>query len=208
MVNFLSNILSFPTILYTGLLVLVVLYWLTAIIGFVDFDGIETEIDVDASDVGGIATWLTKFKLEGIPFTLTLSMIIFISWILCFYLVELFIKHFEVEWVRIALGFLTIVLTPIIATPIVAIILSPLKPLLKKLKEENTSATASDFIGATGLIRSVKVNQSLGSAEVSDGGAGLILQIRADEPNDYQRGDHVILTKYLPDTHTYLIKKK
>lgn len=210
MVSFLSNILVFPTIFYTGLLILVVIYWLNSIIGLTNFETIETnletEIDVDVSDVSGLASWLTKFKLDGIPFTLTLSFIIFFSWIFCFFMVEVFIKDFDKEWVRVALGFWGIILSPVLAIPITAILLSPFKPIFRKLREEAKQPEANDFVGGIAIIRSGKVNQSHGSVELNDGGAGLVLQVRAKEPNRFQRGDSVILKEYQPANNTYLIR--
>lgn len=206
MVNFLSNTLSFPTVLYTGLLAIIVLYWLTSMFGFGEFDAIETEIDVDSGDASSLTLWLTKFKLNGIPFTLSVSLIIFFSWLICYFMVELFIKGIDNEWVRVALGFWVILLAPALSIPIVATLLSPLRPLFKKLKDSSKAPSAEDFVGKVATIRSGKVNQSHGSVEVSDGGAGLILQVRADEPNNYQRNDKVILKKYLAASHIYLIR--
>ncbi len=209
MVSFLSNILVFPTILYTGLLVLVVLYWLNSIIGLAHFDSFETsfetEIDGDAG-VSGLASWLTKFRLDGIPFTLTLSFIIFFSWIFCFFMVETFIKDFDTEWVRVALGFWGIILSPVLAIPVTALLLNPFKPIFKKLREEAKQPEANDFVGGIAIIRSGKVNDSHGSVELNDGGAGLVLQVRAEEPNSFKRGDSVILKEYLPASNTYLIR--
>lgn len=206
MVNFLSNAFTFPTVFYTGLLILVFFYWLISVFGFIEFEAIETEVDVDASDVGGIAIWLTKFRLDSIPFTLTVSFVVFFSWVICLFIVPLLSKELNSEWLRIALGFWMLILAPTLAIPVVAILLSPLRPLFKKLKENDQPPTAESFIGATGSIRSEKINQSYGSAEVADGGAGLILQVRADEPNNFQRNDTIVLTSYLPATNTYLIR--
>ena len=210
MVSFLSNILVFPTIFYTGLLALVVLYWLNSIIGLANFDSIETNLetepDVDVGDVSGLASWLTKFRLDGIPFTLTLSFIIFFSWIFCFFMVEIFIRDFDSEWVRIALGFWGIILSPVLAIPVTAILLSPFKPIFKKLREDAKQPEANDFIGGIAIIRSGKINQLHGSVELNDGGAGLVLQVRADEPNSFKRGDSVILKEYIPSSNTYLIR--
>jgi hypothetical protein len=206
MINFLSNTLTFPTVFYTGLLILVFLYWLISAFGFLEFETVETDVDIDSGELSGIATWLTKFRLDGIPFTLTLSLVIFISWVLCLFIVPLLIKEINSEWVRIALGFWMLILAPTLAVPVTAILLSPLRPLFKKLRENDLPPTAESFIGAAGSIRSEKVNQSYGTAEVADGGAGLILQIRADEPNNYQRNNDIILTSYLAATNTYLIR--
>ncbi len=210
MIDFLKNALDFPTIFYTGLLVLVVIYWLISIFGLNGFDSLEADIDIDATEnAGGLAGWLTKFRLDGIPLTLSISLLVFFSWLLCFYMVEFFLnymaKDIDNEIVRVALGFWLLVLSPALALAIVITLLTPFKPLIKKLRKEAKGASANDFIGRTAIIRSEKVNQSYGSVELNDGGAGLILQIRAKTPNDYKRGDKVILKEYLSASNTYYI---
>ena len=210
MIDFLNNALTFPTIFYTGLLVLVVIYWLISIFGLNGFDSLETDIDIDASDnAGGLASWLIKFRLDGIPLTLSLSLIVFVSWILCFYMVDFFIHHMmkniDDEAVKIALGFWLLLLSPALALPLVITLLTPFKPLMNKLRKDAKGASANDFVGRTAIMRSEKVNKNYGSVELSDGGAGLILQIRTEEPNHYQRGDKVVLKEYLSANNTYNI---
>lgn len=205
MIEFLNNAFTFPTIFYTGLLALVVLYWLISMFGLGGFDAVETDMEVD--NTNGLAGWLSRFRLDGIPLTLSLSLVVFVAWILCFYMVEFFLntmaKEIDNELVQIALGFWLLILSPALALPIVITLLSPLRPFFKKLRKETRGASANDFIGRTATIRSGKVNQLHGTVELSDGGAGLILQVRAEEPNDYKAGDKVLLKEYLAESHTY-----
>jgi hypothetical protein len=205
MTEFLYNALTFPTIFYTGLLGLVVIYWLTSLFGFGGYDIFDADLD----GTEGFASGLTRFHLDGIPLTLTLSLIIFVSWILCFYMVEFFIlnmlKDIDNEIVAIALGFWLLLLSPILALPIVLALLAPFKPLMKKLRKNAKGASAHDFVGKTATVRSEKVNLTHGTVELSDGGAGLILQVRAEEPNAYKRGSNVILKHYIAMRNTYSI---
>ncbi len=210
MIDFLSNAFTFPTLFYTGLLVLVVIYWLISIFGIGGVDSFDAEIEMDTGDnASSLTGWLTKFRLDGIPLTLSISLIVFISWILCFYMVEFFInnmmKNIDNKMAKVALGFWLLLLSPALALPIVISLLTPFKPLMKKLKKEAKGASATDFVGRTATIRSEKVNLSYGSVELNDGGAGLILQIRTKEPNHYKRGDKVILKEYLRESNTYNI---
>ncbi|MCK5903564.1 MAG: hypothetical protein KAG28_10510 [Cocleimonas sp.] len=214
MVDFLNNILTFPTIFYTGLLSIVVLYWLIAIFGFAEFESVATDIEgdinADGTDAGALAVWLTRFKLDGIPLTFSLSFIIFASWVICFFAADFVILAAEDagiknDWVIFALGFWVLILSPALALPIVVPLLAPVKPLMRKLKEDTTGASAHDFVGRSATVRSEKINNTHGSVELSDGGAGLILQVRADTPNPYRRGDTVILKRYLVDNNTYHI---
>ena len=202
--DFLQTALSFPSILYTGLLAIVTFYWLFSIIGFLDIDMLDTDVEIDAdSNPSVFSNFLIKSKLDGVPVTLTLSFIILFSWIICFLISHYGISRITEEWIRVILGLWTIILAPFITAPIVAIIVAPLKPLFKKQDEQSSK----DIIGRTAKVRSSKVTANFGEAELHDGGAGLILKIRAKEPNKLKRGDQVLLQKYNVTDNTYSVKK-
>ena len=75
MSEFLSATLGFPTIVFSILLAVVLVYWLLAIVGLVDFG--ESDIDVDignhadgpGDDLGTIASYVVAFGLTGVPFS-------------------------------------------------------------------------------------------------------------------------------------------
>ena len=48
---FTHNIFTFPTVFYSGLLVLVILYWISAMVGVVDIDSGDADLDAD-NDTG------------------------------------------------------------------------------------------------------------------------------------------------------------
>lgn len=200
--EFIQNIFTFPTVFYSGLLVLVVLYWLIAILGVVEIDSLDSEWDLDSdTNVSFVATWLTKFRLDGIPLTITLSFIILVAWILCFLSVHFIYPMLPVGWIQIIMGFWVLVIAPVIAALAVSPFLQPLKPLFKKEPVQN----ADSLLGQIVRVRSSVVNATFGEAEYKDGGAGLILKIRASEPNSFTRGDRVILQEYDVDSNTYRV---
>lgn len=209
MTDFLSNILSFPTLFYTGLLVLTLLYWFSSMMGIVDFD-------FDGGEVGGhdgldnidsSLGWLNRFKLDGIPVSISLSFVIFSSWALCFLLVHYYQDKVEEGWLVAVIGIWVTILVPIISAMLVGILLSPLKPFFQKLKQEAEGRKADTLIGQVATVRTNKVNQIFGDAEVTVEGASLILKIRLEEPNELKRGDKVLITHYLEADNTYTVKK-
>ncbi len=198
--TFLHNIFTFPTVFYSGLLVLVMLYWLSAVLGFADMDVFDGDVDIDAdSGAGFIATWLTRFKLDGIPLTITLSFVILGAWMLSFLAVHFLYTLLPEGWVQIAIGFWVLLLAPVVAAIAVSPLLQPLKPLFKKLPEKNADSLLGHYV----IVRSSKVTATFGEADLADGGAGLILKIRAAEPNDFQRGDKAMLHSYNAAANTY-----
>jgi len=218
MSDFLANILSFPTLFYTGLLALTLLYWFSSMLGLADFDfdGADLDLDLDGMDADVASTntelasssgFLNKFKLDGIPLTISLSFVIFLSWILSFLFVNYYQDKIAEDWLQAFIGLWVILLAPVISIPIVGILLSPLKPIFKKFREEAEGRKADSLVGHSATVRTDKVTMSFGDADIDSQGASLILKIRAEEPNDLKRGDRVIITKYLPEEHVYLVRR-
>ena len=205
MENFLHISFTFPTALYTGLLAIVTIYWLFSVIGFFDLDVLDVDLDVDTeSNLSLLGNFLNKFRLEGVPVTISLSLIILLSWLLCFLMVYYFSAQISAEWLRVVLGLWIIILIPLLTAPLVAIIITPLKPLFKG----HNAQSSYDIIGKIAIVRSSKVTTSFGEAKFNDGAAGLILKIRCEYVNTLQRGDAVTLKKYNSGQHTYLVTAK
>jgi len=88
-----------------------------------------------------------------------------------------------------------------IAVPPVSMIIRPLRPMFRKFEATGTKT----IIGQTAVVRSGKVNPTFGEATMDDGGAGLILKIRAGGANSFKRGDRVVLLEYLESEHAYRV---
>lgn len=205
MTDFLNNAFAFPTLFYTGLLILTVLYWLVSSLGFSDVDMSEG-IEFESPDIADTSGWLSKFKLDGIPMTISISFVIFLSWVICFIAVHYYQDKISNDLVEIFVGIWIIILAPFISAPIVGTLLTPLKPFFRKLKESAEGRKADSLIGYLAIVRTNKVTMDFGDAEIDDEGANLILKIRAEEPNDYKRGDKVIITEYSADENTYRVR--
>ena len=204
MIDFINNILSFPTLFFTALLALVIFYWLSSLIGIAELD-IDTG-DIDISDATASSGFLTKFKLDGIPVTISVSVIIFLSWIISFLLVHFYQDEPLEGWLRALIGFWVVILVPVISTLLSGVILSPLKPIFHKMKNEAEGQKADSLVGLAVVVRTNKVTMNFGDADIDSGGASLILKIRAEEPNEFKRGDRVLLSEYHPRENTYKIK--
>lgn len=83
--SFVDAAASFPTAVFSTLLAVVLFYWVLAVLGIVDFDN---GVDIDAggdqgpSDLGTIAGYVVAFGLQGIPFSIILSLLVLVSWTL------------------------------------------------------------------------------------------------------------------------------
>lgn len=208
MSEFINNILSFPTLFYTGLLALVILYWLASSFGLTDMDmGEGAEIESPDITEGG-SGWINKLKLDGIPLTISISFVIFMSWVICYVVVHFYQDKITDNLIEIFVGFWILILAPFISAPIVGILLSPLKPFFQRLKKDGEGRKADSLIGYLATIRTNKVTMSFGDAEIDDAGANLILKVRAEEPNELKRGDSVVITEYNSDENTYRVRTR
>jgi hypothetical protein len=158
MTDFLNNIFSFPTLFYTGLLSLTILYWLASSLGFAELD-IADGTEVEVGDSSG---WMNKFKLDGIPITISISFIIFFSWVICFITVHFYQGKISDNLIEMFVGFWIIILAPLISAPTVGTLLTPLKPLFRKLKEDGEGRKADSLIGHLATIRTNKVTMDFG----------------------------------------------
>lgn len=205
MTLFLQNCLSFPVIIFTGLLLIVLFYWICACFGLLDIDILNIDspdIDIDSVDASALAGWLTKLGLAGIPLTIIVTFITLIGWLLSYFSMHLFLRWIDTDFIRYLLG--TVVF---IAIVFIALLLTSalLRPLQAKLSTLNKGKSVKTLIGKMAEVRSSVVTEQRGEALMEDGGAGLILQIRAPEEAGIVRGDRVVLINYDAATHSYSV---
>jgi hypothetical protein len=209
---FYQNIASFPTVVFTFFLCLVVLFWLVAILGVVDIDvldfdlpdsdgslGVNSGHGVESPDV--LAGLLLKFKLEGVPATISLSFLALFGWLISYYAVHFgypLIPDGFLEWLA---GVPILIAAFYVSLLITAQAIKPLKPLFKKMQQE----TIKTIIGQTAIVRTPQVTNARGEALLEDGGAGLILKVRSENDTIFNRGDKVVLLAYDKATNTYLV---
>ncbi|GLS27893.1 DUF1449 domain-containing protein [Marinibactrum halimedae] len=198
MAPFFHIIASFPTLIFTSLLVFVVLYWLIAMLGLVDIDVLDLpEADMDAGVDGNsvMAGLLLKFGLEGVPVTLIISIITILGWFISFLLTYFAMPLMGNTMMALLIGsgiFIAAFYGSVMAT---AYAIRPLRPLFKNA----TADVQKDIIGQVAIVRTSRVDEEFGEADFNDGGAGLILKIRAAAEDKLTRGDKVILMEYVKE---------
>ncbi len=202
---FISLITAYPVVLYTFGLVLVVLYWLVASMGLLDIDALDLpdpESDMDL-DVGaeGLAGLLLKVGLNGVPLTIVLSLLILLSWIFSYFASLLLMPIVPGAILWFFAGTAILIGAWVVAVPITAILIKPLKPLFAKTKGHSRTSV----LGQVAIIRTSRVDETFGEADFNDGGAGLVLKVRAETPNEFKRGDRAVLLEYLETDNAYRV---
>jgi hypothetical protein len=198
--EFLQTALTFPTIVYSMLLAVITLYWVLAATGLADGDSVDAMVgDGDGADAGAAAAMISKLGLGGVPITVVATTLVFTAW-LGSYFVHLLVLGDLPEDVRTLAGIGTIVGVLVPAVAVTSIVLRPVRRVLGKLRPVERS-----LVGSSAVVVTPTLSGDYGQASVDDGGAGLILQVRHDDPNQLQRGDRIVLIEYIESQNAYRV---
>ncbi|WP_227429789.1 hypothetical protein [Psychrobacter sp. I-STPA6b] len=215
---FITRISSYPTIVFTGLVMFVTLYWLVSLIGLADMDTVDigdfnadlgADVGGDVSNVGhqtsvgGFTGILLKFGLYGVPLIVILSSISLIGWLLSYLYTSFLHQWMSSGILYYAFGTGALILVLVISMWLTGIIISPIRKNIAKIPKRN----ASSNIGKVATVRTLTVTDKHGEAELNDGGAGLILKIRQlDElQHPLKQGDKVVLVEYIQELNAYRV---
>jgi len=201
---FLQIATTFPTAVFSVLLIAALGYWLLAMLGLIDLDVFDASgHHHGAVDPGGLAGLLLKFGLDGVPLTLIVTTIALIAWMLSYFADYFLLRHLPFDATRWLFGSGIVLGAPLVATPFAGLVLRPFGKMFGKLK----SVDSASLLGQVCVIRSPEVTPNQGQAIVDDGGAGLILQVRADA-GQFRRGERAVLVEYLAAQNAYRIIKE
>jgi hypothetical protein len=197
---FLQIALSFPTLVFSVLLMVAIGYWLIAMLGLVELDVLDVSAaDGVEVDVGDLPAVMMKLGFDGLPITLIFTGIAFFAWLLS-YAGALLLGAVQPGLLGWALAIGLAILAFLLAIPLAGLALRPLRGLF--VRHEAPAPDA--LLARTAIVRSATVTESHGTASLDDGGAGLILQVRAP-PGRFQRGDSVVLVEYLTEANAYRV---
>jgi len=198
---------QFPTLIYSTLLGIVVVYWLVGMLGLVDLGlagdadlDVDVDSDIDVS-VGGLTGLMLTFGLTGVPFTLVISIIILICWLISFYLQFYILTWLPDGWLYYLLGSVSSFIVFLISLPITAIVIRPLKGLFKSVE----ATESHHLVGNSATIATGTVSETFGQARLFNNGAEILLDVRCDPEHILKNGDEVLLIEYLTEKHAYIV---
>ncbi len=200
----LNAITSFPGIIPSIILAVVIVFGLLAIAGFLDLHHVGPDwgfdlhhgIDLhhDAHDAPEI---LVALGFKRMPFIVVVSSIGFVWWVLTMvtqlYLVPLIPLPNSItgSWIT---GLLVLSIAFLVALPIAAMMIRPLKPIFA---DRGEGTRPIDFVGRACKIVTGSVDEKFGQAEVVvDAGAHHVLQVSARMPNSLVRGSTALILQY------------
>ncbi len=105
---FLQNALAFPTLIFSFLLSLMMVYWFFAALGAVEVDVLDIEgdsaLEGDGLQAEGLAGLLLKLGLGGVPITIVLTLLAMFSWVISYLIESLLLSYLPLGWLRYPLG--------------------------------------------------------------------------------------------------------
>jgi hypothetical protein len=209
MQEFITNISSFPTVVFSVMLILVGTFWILAILGAVDIDVFDADLDfdfdmdvdsdVDASGVTGLAGYLLYFGLNGIPITVVISFLTLFSWLFCYFGSAYLLPLLPGSILKFVGGSGLIVGCFFVALPITAKSLKPMKHFFTS----PTAVKKASFVGSSCVITTLEVNEKFGQAELSIEGTTVLLNVRAKPSYKLTKGNKAAIVSYEEVNETY-----
>lgn len=184
MTGFLGTALSFPTVLFSFLLLVVVGYWLLVLTGVLDLGD-----DLDVDGVPGLA----GLGLGGVPSTIVFSLLVAVAWFVSLAGTALLdglglgpgARIAASVGVLLAAGFCALLVTRLVTVP------------LARLFPAGTESSRHAFVGRLCTIRTGRVTADFGQAEVTAvDGSSAIVQVRQPGADPLRAGSSALIYDY------------
>lgn len=201
MAEFLNVALGWPTLPYSIVLAFSVIYWLLAATGIVDDGGFGDDVDLGGEHgAHGISGMFARLGLGGAPVMMVVLLLAFFGWTATYFMHLFVLQHLPapLRW-GIGTGVALLALVP--AVPVSAWVLRPIRRALLRLRP----VAQESLLGKVGVVASPEANERAGHANVDDGGAGLVLQVRALPGARHLRGERVVLVDYCSEHNHYRV---
>ena len=196
--EFLQTILSFPTVLFTVPMGVVLIYWAFVAVGALDLDhGIDGGAEGAHEGLSGL---MHALRFGDAPLTVVGSLLSFWGWVLSFFCVTL---GASLPLPALATQLLSLVVALVGGVGLTSLSLRPLAPLFTHVPTPGGAA----LVGQTGVVKSGVVNDEVGQVELNDGGAGLLLNARCDaSAHTLRKGDQALVVDYDDATGLYAVE--
>lgn len=201
---------------YTIPLGLMMLYWLTVIIGALDLDFLHFDLDhdvdlhadadvdahVDADghiDAGILNGLLAALGVGQMPFMILVSFFVIPFWMLGVGLNS---------YLKIVLGAAAvgILIGNILASLIIMKITSaPFRSFFRSLEEKVVKE--KDIMGSICIVSTSTITEKMGQVEIQTSGSPYILHARATGEEVLQKGDEAVIVGYDKETGIYTVKR-
>jgi hypothetical protein len=200
MIEFIQESFFTVNLPITLLLLLVIAYWLMAIIGLVGVDWFDLEADVDGDlHSGAILKGFTNFfYLSDIPIAIVGSFFVLFLWIVTM-LSNHYLNPQQSFWIT-GMWLIPNILLSLAATKLVSM------PLVKIFENRDRPITRDEFFGKVGRITTSVVTAQAGQMEIEQKGPPILLNVRAKAGIKLVKGDLAKIIGYNEQNDTFLVE--
>jgi uncharacterized membrane protein YhdT len=161
------------------------------------FDAVSAKAEVVAQHVEAadtpVVALLSALRLRRAPVTVVLTVLFLVAWLVAFMGTRHLAPHLPLPgWLSSVIVFVVALL---VAWPVCAMVTFPMGPLYS----QNPAVTHAELVGKRVLVSTSRVTETFGEAELADGGAGLLLQVRCGTPNELAKGKEALLVAWHAD---------
>ncbi|MEV0749673.1 MULTISPECIES: hypothetical protein [unclassified Streptomyces] len=169
MQEFLTAAQSFPAVLFSAALVVVIAFWLLVLAGAADHHSFDADLDTDLAGIGGV------------PVTVSVSLMVAVGWFSALTGSVLLHRGDTTGTVRAALAFGILVGALLVAWAVVRLLVHH----FRRFFADQPPPSRQDFLGRVCTIRTGSVGTDFGQAEVAAAdGSTAIVQVRQLAPAD------------------------
>lgn len=193
------RLINFPL---TVMVVLVVLYWIFVILGFLDIDllDFDLELDADGAEPGFFGKLAQLCHFGDAPFFVILSILFTSLWT-----ISLLLNFYLNPNDSILLGLVFLVPNVAVSLVLTSIVVYPVHLVFKKLNEDDNARKT--VVGEICEVTTSRVDRRSGGAAVPTEAAPIVINARTtDDKEILEKGDKAIIVR-MNDDGTYIIKK-
>ncbi|MGA5703965.1 hypothetical protein [Peterkaempfera bronchialis] len=210
MTGFIDAALGFPAVVFSFALLVVVAYWAVALLGGFagdahhhSGDGHDAghDADHDAGDDGphGFAGLLAAAGLGGVPATVSLSLLIALTWfasLVATVLLDGLHRTGAPTLVTAPLAALALLVAVLVGWLATRLLVRPLRRIWPDVRPPSRH----DFVGLTCVVRTGRVDAGFGQAEVtSPDGSSAVIQVRQTDDVPLTAGSTALIFDYDSD---------
>jgi hypothetical protein len=171
---------GFPAVLWTAALALSVVFWLTTTF----LAGTDLDLDAEVDGGGPLAGVVEALGLGHAPASVVFTLLSAIGWLVTM------LASAAIGSPSLPIGLVVLVGSLVVATPITA----RLARLIGPLYAANAGIDRDHLVGRTCTVRTGRVDQGFGQAEVLDAdGASHLIHVRCAAPNELTAGSKALV---------------
>ena len=168
-----------------------------AVDGVAEAAELDVDVETGAERAGVFAGLLHSMGVRGVPVTIVFTFVVFWAWVVS-YLATRFLGAAAAT----ILASLAVAGTSVLAG-LVAGALST-RPL-RKLFVTHAAPRRAALVGKMCTVTSARVDGQFGRAEIDDGAAGFVAEVRCTQENDLKRGSKALVYRYEPAEGVFFI---